>query len=76
MNDKFHELLELGKVRSGLYIRNGMSLNLSNFLKLDYRQMNTLVRKNEKIEFSVTDDTYVEDPNLEVEFTRRLPRRD
>ncbi|MCF8060235.1 MAG: hypothetical protein K9K67_13120 [Bacteriovoracaceae bacterium] len=75
LNDKFHHELIAGAVDETIYIRENLSMDLKEFLSLATTDMQTLVRKNEGIKFSVTDDTYVEDPILTIRLRRRHPSR-
>lgn|GEM_PF-2531483 len=75
INDKFHQALLDGKLDEGIFVRQNLAIDLARFLSLPSTEIQTLVRKNEGIQFSVTDDTFVEEPILTIHFRRRLPDR-
>jgi len=64
-----------GKLDEGIFVRQNLAIDLARFLSLPSTEIQTLVRKNEGIQFSVTDDTFVEEPILTIHFRRRLPDR-
>lgn len=75
MNDIFHKALLDGEIHEKLFIRKDLTLDLSRTFNMQPPALQTLVRKSEGVHFSVTDDTYVEDPVLSVSLKRRLPSR-
>lgn len=75
MNDVFHQELLSGKVNDNLFIRKDLTFDIARTFILPATDLQTLVRKNEGIHFSVTDDTFVEDPVLTIHLKRRLPSR-
>lgn len=75
VNDWFHGELLKGKVLDDFFVRRDLILNLQRHLNMPTTSIQTLLRKNEGIQFTVTDDTYVENPILSIKLKRRLPDR-
>lgn len=76
MNELFHIELLNGKLHEGIYIRKGLIMDLTRTFNIPDTALQTLVRKNNNLQFTVTDDTFVEFPNLQINLRRRLPSRD
>lgn len=73
VNEAFHSELLNGKVQKNFFVRKDLRMNLTRIFNLPNTEIQTLVRKNEGIQFSVTDDTYVDSPILTIGLQRRLP---
>lgn len=75
VSESFHAELLSGKVQKDFFIRKNLTMSLSRTFNLADTELQTLVRKNEGIQMSVTDDTYVEFPTLKIGLKRRVPER-
>jgi hypothetical protein len=73
-NQLFHDILLAGQDGEEFFRVSNHTLDFSRFFSMHANQVQTLVRKNDGIQMSVTDDTFVEDPILKVYLKRRVPR--
>lgn len=73
VNNDFTELLKLHKIEDHLWIVRDHTFELGKLFKLPLNEVKTLMRKTHILSFSVSDDTYVEDPIIKVYLNRRLP---
>ncbi len=72
-NSLFTTVLGNHRIEKELWIVKDYTFNLAKLFKLTDLQLHTLFRKESIISFSVSDDTYVEDPLVKVYLKRRLP---
>lgn len=73
-NQLFHDLLLGGQQGENLFIVRNHTIDFTRLFSMPPTQVQTLIRKNEGIHLSVTDDTFVEEPILKVFLKRRVPR--
>ncbi len=73
-NQLFHETLLAGQDGEEFYRVHNHTFDFSRVFSMPANQVQTLIRKNDGIHMSVTDDTYVEDPLLKIYLQRRVPR--
>ena len=71
-NKWFNEFLIEGyDATDKLYIRRDETVNLLDIFPVRLIDMERYVRKDKSVKFSITDDTYIEDPILHLEFIER-----
>lgn len=73
-NKLFHDTLLSGQINEELYVVPNHTFDFSRVFSLPATAVQTLIRKNDGVHLSVTDDTFVEDPILKVYLKRRVPR--
>lgn len=71
-NDFFHNLLKDNyNEDEKVYILKDSSLDVVNVFQIPQEQLQTLMRKENKVRFVVADDTYPENPQLQLKFKRK-----
>ncbi len=71
-NNYFHNLLnENYKEEDEIFILKESILDVSNVFDINLEKMQTIFRKQEKIQFAVADDTFIESPKLELKFKKK-----
>lgn len=73
VNDIFTQLLKLNQIEDHLWIVRDHTFDFGKLFNLKLNDVRTLLRKTRILSFSVSDDTYVEDPIVKVYLNRRLP---
>ena len=74
VDNQFTNLLRAHQIEDDLWIVKDHTFDLGKLFRLDIYALRRLFRKNDFISFSVSDDTYVEDPEIKVYLQRRKPR--
>ena len=72
-NNIFTNVLRAHQIEDELWIVRDHSFDIAKLYNLSTLNLRTLFRKNNFISFSISDDTYVEDPIIKVYLNRRLP---
>lgn len=72
LNRKFDQVLRSGINSNGVAVLVEESFNLIELFSLTPKTLLTTIRKNKQLHFSVSSDTYVEDPELTISLKRRL----
>jgi len=75
VNDHFSKFLKAGVDTRGVTIWKNKVFDLTQLLGLTERTLLTTIRKNNELHFSVTSDTFIEDPELTIKVKRRLLSR-
>lgn len=75
LNNDFSKLLKLHQIEKHLWIVKDHTFQFGKLFRLGANDVKTLMRKIRILSFSVTDDTYVEDPIIKVYLNRRLPNQ-